>query len=176
MVYGEADGHAGCNIFGVPNLLKIGSDRDGKIKKNVVKNVEGAKEYLGFHECVCQKYEYEAGIFQGQYFSLSKPYNTFPNDGAEKIVDQVIYYKKNSDFLNGKLEFLDHEKNSEGHEYLTSCAGHERKEIKQPVFLLENETFFLWNDRFVCGILEEPPKAGSKNKGADAKVHLGEIQ
>jgi len=52
--------------------LKVGSNRDGKIEKNVVKNIEKGHQSLGFDSGVGQEYEYKAGIFQGEDLSFTE--------------------------------------------------------------------------------------------------------
>ena len=86
MVYGKAHSHARRNIPGVPYLLKVCPDGNGKIEKDMVQNVENCHDNPGFHRGVGQENDYEARIFKGKDLSLAEPDNGLSDHGAQKII------------------------------------------------------------------------------------------
>jgi len=72
VVYGKPHCHARGDVSWVSYLLKVGSNRDGKIEKNVVKNIEKGHQDFGSDSGVGQEYEYQTGIFQGEDLSFTE--------------------------------------------------------------------------------------------------------
>ena len=92
MIYGEPHSHAWGDVPGIAHLLKEGANRNGKIEKDVVKDVEKGHQDPGFNSGVGQKYKYQAGIFQGEYLSFAESDDGLANQGAQEIVDEIVDY------------------------------------------------------------------------------------
>ena len=176
MVYGKPHCHTRGGVSGVAYLLKVGSNRDGKIEKNVVKNVEKGHQGLGFYSGVSQEYEYQAGIFQREDLSFTESDDGLSDDGTQEIVDEIVDHEEGSDFVNGELEFFDKKEDGKGHEYLPSGTCHKCEEVKEPVFFPENHLFVLRHDIMVCRVLKKTPEACGNNYDSDHEIDLREIK
>jgi len=72
VVYGKPHCHTRGDVSGVADPLKESSNRDGKIEKDVIKNIEKGHQSLGSDSGIGQEYEYQAGIFQGEDLSFTE--------------------------------------------------------------------------------------------------------
>ena len=176
MVYGKPYCHTRGDVPGVAYLLKVGSNRDGKIEKNVVKNIEKGHQGLGFDSGVCQEYEYQAGIFQGEDLSFTESDNGLSEHGTQEIVDEIVDHKEGCDFVNGELESFDKKEDGKGHENLPSGTSHKCEEVKEPVLFSENHLFVLRYDITVCRVLKKTPEACGNNHDSNHQVYLREIE
>ena len=137
MVYGEPHRHARCDVLGISYFLKVGSNSNGKIKKDVIQNVKQRQDNFRLHHGVGEENKYEAAVLEGKYFSLAEADNALADQWTQKVVDQVIYDKKSCNLLNTKIKLLDQKENSKGYKDLAPRSPHKGKEIKQPIFLAQ---------------------------------------
>lgn len=176
MVYGKPHCHARGDVSGVAYLLKVGSNRDGKIEKDVVKNIEKGHQGLGFDSGVGQEYEYQTGIFQGEDLSFTESDDGLSDDGTQEIVDEIVDHEEGCDFVNGELEFFYKKEDGKGHEDLPSGTSHKCEEVKEPVLFSENHLLVLRHDITICRVLKKTPEACGNNHDSDQQVDLREIE
>ena len=111
MVDGKTDSHAGCNISGVSDFLKIRPNGNREIKEDLVENIEDGDHPFQIGQRVSDKNDDQAGVFQGQDLALTKAYDAFSDQRAQVIVDQIVDHKQDGHLLNRILEFLHHQQN-----------------------------------------------------------------
>ena len=63
MIYGKSNSHTWSKISRIPNLLKIGPYGDGKIIKDVIKNVQYNDYGFRIGKGIGDKNDYQAEIF-----------------------------------------------------------------------------------------------------------------